>query len=90
MGDKMGRIQVGEHIWLKVSRRSLCDDCSAELCAYNHGERVESCDHFTPSLMAFKRCEGCEAVYEVHENFHSLNYDLCPRCNKERENVFVH
>lgn len=79
----MGRVKVGEHLWMNLSRRSLCDNCSADLCVYEHGEIVEECDHFTPALIAFKRCKRCGSIYEVTSNFRALDYDLCPECNAE-------
>ena len=85
----MGRVKIGEHVWMKLSRRSLCDNCSAELCIYNHGERVDHCERFTPVLVAFKKCEACGAVYEVASNYRALNYDLCPRCNADKEHLLV-
>ncbi len=80
----MGRVQVGEHIWIRLSRRSLCDNCTAELCVYNTGERVTQCDRFTPRIMAFKRCSECGRMFEVNENFRGLDYGLCPVCNRSR------
>lgn len=85
---KMGRVKVGEHRWVNLSRRSLCDNCSAELCVYNHGSRVTNCDRFTPSLVAFKKCISCGSVFEVSSNFRALNYELCPRCNEELSAYF--
>lgn len=79
----MGRVKIGEHLWMNLSRRSLCDNCSADLCIYRRGEIVEKCDHFTPVLIAFKRCKRCGSVYEVASNFRGLDYDLCPECNAE-------
>lgn len=79
----MGRVKIGEHLWMNLSRRSLCDNCSADLCVYEHGEIVEKCDHFTPALIAFKRCKRCGSIYEVASNFRALDYDLCPECNAE-------
>jgi Zn finger protein HypA/HybF involved in hydrogenase expression len=77
----MGRVQISKHITIKVSRRSLCDNCTAELCVYNHGSRVERCDRFTPVIVAFKKCHECGEMFEVTSNFRSLDYELCPRCN---------
>jgi len=87
--NSMGRVQVGEHLWIKVNRRSLCDNCSAELCVYNPGTRVEKCDRFTPLMVAFKKCRECGEVYEVTSNFQAIDYDLCPRCNCVRGQVAV-
>ncbi|MBI0584035.1 MAG: hypothetical protein ISF22_07390 [Methanomassiliicoccus sp.] len=84
----MGRVKVGEHLWLNLSRRSICDNCSAELCVYDRGERRERCEYFTPVLFAFKHCKHCGAMYDVVSNFRALNYDLCPECNS-REAVVV-
>jgi hypothetical protein len=81
----MGRVKIGEHLWINLSRRSLCDNCSVRLCTYNHGERILHCDKFTPALVAFKRCSECGEVFEVTANFCALDYDLCPKCNGVRE-----
>lgn len=78
----MGKVKVGEHLWINVSRRSLCDNCSAEICVYNKGGRVTECDKFTPVLTAFKKCRCCGGVFEVTSNFRALDYDLCRRCNE--------
>ncbi|MDW5563711.1 MAG: hypothetical protein SA339_10835 [Methanomassiliicoccus sp.] len=80
----MGRVKVGEHLWVNLSRRSLCDNCSADLCTYHcDDEIVEKCEHFSPILVAFKRCKRCGSVYEVSSNFKALDYELCPQCNAE-------
>jgi len=78
----MGRVQVRENVWLKLSRRSMCDNCSAELCVYNPGTRVMECDRFSPALTAFKQCSCCGEVFEVASNFRALDYERCPRCNE--------
>ncbi|WP_147654421.1 hypothetical protein [Methanomassiliicoccus luminyensis] len=86
----MAKVKVGEHRWMNISRRSLCDNCTAELCVYNKGGRVTECDKFTPILMAFKKCECCGEVFEVSSNFRALDYSLCQKCNEkgvERVNV---
>lgn len=79
----MGRVKVGEHLWVNLSRRSLCDNCSADLCVYARDDIVEKCEHFTPLLVAFKKCQRCGSIYEVSSNYRALNYELCPRCNEE-------
>ena len=77
----MGRVQVRDNVYMKLSRRSMCDNCSAELCIYNTGQRVIECDRFTPPLMAFKRCACCGEVFEISSNWQALDYDRCARCN---------
>ena len=78
----MGRVQVRDNVYIKLSRRSMCDNCSAELCIYNTGQRVTECDRFTPALVAFKRCTCCGEVFEVTSNWQALDYDRCGRCNQ--------
>jgi len=78
----MGRVRIGEHLCINLSRRSLCDNCTAELCVYNDGRRVMECERFTPVLMAFKRCACCGELFEVSSNFRALDYERCPRCNQ--------
>mgnify|MGYP007083368169 FL=1 len=82
-GDEMGRVKVGERLWVNLNRRSLCDNCSADLCIYSRGELVYECDHFTPAMVAFKKCKRCGLIFEVTSNFRALDYDLCPRCNED-------
>ena len=78
----MGRVQVRDNVYMKLSRRSMCDNCSAELCVYNTGKRVTECDRFTPALTAFKQCACCGAVFEVSSNSQALDYDRCAECNR--------
>lgn len=80
-GMAMGRVELRENVYIKLSRRSMCDNCAAELCVYNTGGRVTKCDRFIPALAAFKRCACCGDVFEVSSNFQSLDYDRCAKCN---------
>jgi DNA-directed RNA polymerase subunit RPC12/RpoP len=82
----MGRVRIGDHLWLNLSRRSLCDNCVYEVCTHNDGGRVEDCPHFVPAIMALKLCCRCGEVYEVSSNFKALDYELCPVCNSK---VFI-
>ncbi len=35
----MGRVRIGDHLWLNLSRRSQCDNCAFELCLHPPGYR---------------------------------------------------
>ncbi|NLK25140.1 MAG: hypothetical protein GX307_00995 [Euryarchaeota archaeon] len=78
----MGRVKVGEHLWINLSRRSICDNCTAELCVFNDRVRMGECERFTPLLMAFKKCSCCGQMFEVSSNFQALDYDRCSKCNE--------
>jgi hypothetical protein len=89
----MGKVQVREHVWMNLSRRSLCDNCSAEVCVYNTGERIAHCKDYQPKYVAFKRCNDCGSVFEVSSNFQGLDYDLCPVCNatyNDQSRIMIH
>ncbi len=88
-GDIMGRVKVGEHVWMNISRRSICDNCSARLCTYRTKGRMMHCPKFSPALVAFKRCKVCGEVFEVSSNFRALNYDICQRCNGIPDDAIV-
>ncbi len=77
----MGHVQVGDHVWVRVSRRSLCDNCSADLCLFNDGRRITECRLYRPTFSAFKKCQSCGGVFDVSTNVRGLNYELCPKCN---------
>jgi len=85
------KVQVGEHRWVEVKRRSLCDNCLADICLRREelkSVRITECDLFKPRFIAFKRCRSCGSVFEVYSNFQSLDYDICQECNrKEMEKV---
>ncbi len=85
----LGRVKVGDHLWLNLSRRSQCDNCAYEVCAHNDGSRVEDCPHFVPVIVAFKQCCRCGEVFEVSSNFRALDYDLCPVCNSKADVVLL-
>jgi len=40
------------------------------------------CEHYRSPFLAFKRCEICGELYEVHTNLKGLNSDFCPMCNE--------
>ena len=84
----MGRVKVGDHLWINISRRSQCDNCIYEVCSLNHGGRITDCPFYVPIMMAFKRCARCGRVFEVSSNFRGLDYDICPECNSQT--VIVH
>jgi len=74
------KVKVGRHVWVDVSRRTLCDNCSAQVCPFA-GERRLECEYYTPNYVAFKKCASCGGVFEVFSSIGLLDYDLCPRCN---------
>ncbi len=77
-------VKVGEHRYVNVKRRSLCDNCIADVCFKrdeHKGRRVVECELFRPQFVAFKKCTECSCVYEVFSNFNALDFDRCPACN---------
>ncbi len=77
----MTRVKVGKHVWVNVSRRSLCDNCLFDLCPLS-SERRRECEHYRPIYVAFKKCRLCGEIFEVFSNINSLDHKLCPECNK--------
>jgi hypothetical protein len=75
------KVRVGNHRIVNLRKRSLCDNCIADICAVKGNGRVERCDHFSSPYLAFRRCPGCGRVYEVYANFQALNPENCPDCN---------
>ena len=80
----MTRVRVGNHILLNLNRRSLCDNCLADICMVERSGRVMECEHYRSPFLAFKRCEICGELYEVHTNLKGLNSDFCPVCNEKQ------
>ncbi len=81
----MTRVRVGTHILLNLSRRTLCDNCIADVCVVEKSERVLECEHYRSPFLAFKRCEICGELYEVHTNLKGLNAEFCPLCNQSEK-----
>ena len=77
----MTRVRVGKHLFLNVSRRSLCDSCVADVCVREPGSRVLECHDYRTAFLVFKRCAQCGELFEVHHNLSALDPELCPRCN---------
>ncbi|MDD1747779.1 MAG: hypothetical protein LUQ16_08460 [Methanomassiliicoccales archaeon] len=77
----MTRVKVGKHLFLNVSRRSLCDSCVADICIKDSTGRVFECEEYRAVFLVFKRCAGCGELFEVHHNMHALDPDLCLNCN---------
>ena len=77
----MTRVRVGKHLFLNVSRRSLCDSCVADVCARGRTDRVFVCDDYQAMFLVFKRCSHCGELFEVHHNIRALDPELCPSCN---------
>ena len=80
----MTRVRVGAHILLNISRRSLCDNCVADICVVGRSGRVLECEHYRPTFLAFRRCEMCGELYEVHTNLKGLRPEFCPVCNEKQ------
>jgi hypothetical protein len=79
---KLVKVRVGNHRIVNLSKRSLCDNCVAEVCAVQTPGRVEHCSHFASPFLAFRKCPGCGRVYEVFANFNALDLESCPECNR--------
>lgn len=77
----MTRVKVGKHLFLNVSRRSLCDSCVADVCIRERAGRVFECDDYRPIFLVFKRCSHCGELFEVHHNLCAIDPELCPNCN---------
>jgi hypothetical protein len=75
------RVKVGKHLFLNVSRRSLCDSCVADVCVKEGNERVFECRDYRAIFLVFKRCSQCGELFEVHHNLSALDPELCPNCN---------
>jgi hypothetical protein len=75
------RVRVGKHLFLNVSRRSLCDSCVADVCVKEGNERVFECRDYRAVFLVFKRCSRCGELFEVHHNLNALDPELCPNCN---------
>ena len=79
----MTRVMVGKHLLLNMSRRSLCDNCIAEVCIREAQGRVLECAHHRAPFLAFKKCSRCGKVFEVYSNLRRLKYEMCSSCNDE-------
>lgn len=77
----MTRIRAGEHLLVNVSRRSLCDNCIADVCTRRGGGRLFECELYRPPFLIIKRCGCCGELFEVYQNIRALDADLCMRCN---------
>lgn len=81
----MTKVMIGEHRWVNVSRRCLCDNCIADVCFRkdgSHKTRIERCDLFRSPFVAFKKCVDCGSIYDLFSNLASLDFDKCPQCNQ--------
>jgi hypothetical protein len=78
----MTRVMVGEHLVVNLSRRSLCDNCIADVCAVDKTGRMVQCKNYKSPFVALRRCRLCGQIFDVFSNFDSLDYDSCPDCNK--------
>ncbi|HUL38818.1 MAG TPA: hypothetical protein VLU38_00865 [Methanomassiliicoccales archaeon] len=77
----MTRVRVGKHLFLNVSRRSLCDSCVADVCVRDRAGRILECQDYQAVFLVFKRCSRCGELFEVHHNLCALDPELCPSCN---------
>jgi len=77
----MVHIQVSEHRFVEIRRRSLCDNCSVRNCTSFDGSRVTECNRFKPLFLVLLKCRECGRVYDPYQSLRSLDYALCPECN---------
>jgi len=78
----MTMVMIEKHRILNVSRRSLCDNCELILCDRRGNGRITKCSQYRPVFVAFKKCTRCGSIFEVFSSITSLDYDLCPECNR--------
>ncbi len=81
----MVHVQVSEHRMVNTRRRSLCDNCSVRGCTNFNGSRVMECREFKPLFIVFMKCKECGTIYDLYQNFSSLDYELCPGCNHTKK-----
>lgn len=84
----MTKVKVGEHRYINVSRRSLCDNCIADVCFRKNemvNGRISTCSMFKSPFVAFKKCTSCGGIYELFSNFNALDFEKCPKCNESEE-----
>ncbi len=79
---ELTRVRISEHVWVNISRRSLCDNCVADVCLKRTENSTEQCALFRSAFIAFKRCNQCGEIYELFSNFKALDYDMCQICNE--------
>jgi hypothetical protein len=77
----MTRVKVGKHLLLNISRRSLCDNCIADICLKERDGRILECEEYRPPFLILRRCAYCGELFEIHQNIRALDLDLCPNCN---------
>lgn len=67
-----------------MSRRTLCDNCVADVCLVQNADRVVECKSFESPFVALRECDNCGRVYDVFSSFGSAECDVCPDCNSSR------
>ena len=70
--------------FVHISRRSLCDECSARNCCITTSYRLE-CVAFKPERFIFNKCVACGISYEIHTAWKNDFLDECPECNEKRK-----
>lgn len=80
---QMTRVRVGEHLIINLSRRSLCDNCAADLCMIQKTERVVQCEDFRSPFIVLRKCRSCGQIFDVFSNINSLDFSLCPKCSDD-------
>ena len=78
----MTRVKVGEHLIINLSRRSLCDNCMAEVCLLDRPERVIQCKDYRSPFVALRKCRSCGQVFDVCSFVNSLDFEVCPACSE--------
>lgn len=81
----MAHLQVSEHRFVNIRRRSLCDNCCVKNCTSFNGSRITSCPDFRPTFIVFMKCRACGKVYDPYQSICSLDYTLCPECNRSKD-----
>jgi hypothetical protein len=79
------RVRVSEHRLVNIRRYSLCENCTVRNCTSFNGSRVTTCPNFRPRFVIFMRCRECGEVYDPYQDISSLDYELCPECNRSRK-----
>jgi len=79
---EMTRIKVGEHLVINLSRRSLCDNCAADVCLVERSERVVQCENYRSPFIVLRKCRSCGQIFDVCSSINSLDFEVCPACNE--------
>jgi hypothetical protein len=77
--------EIGEEKrFMRISRRSLCDECTDQGVCISLQSRRTECERFRPKEIVFNDCRACGRAYEVHESMRNDFLDECPECGEKR------